>query len=275
VVDPATGTLYFATGNNYTGVAGDADSVLALDAATGRLRWRQRMAAADEWTVGCLNPPDRPHCPGLQNGTNLDYDFGTTPNLFRVGARTMVGTGQKSGVYHAFDAATGRVVWQRQLSVPQPNGGSSGIQWGTSYDGQRLYVATQDAAPGTLFALDPAIGRILWRTPNPADGCRTGGAVAHPDTCKLAHISAVTSTPCLVYEGSADGKMRIYRASDGAVLWQYDTVRQYTGANGLTGSGGSVAGNGGAVVAHGMLYVQSGYYTFAGMPGRVLIAFGL
>lgn len=72
-----------------------------------------------------------------------------------------------------------------------------------------------------------------------------------------------------------DGKMRIYRAEDGAILWQYDTVREFTGVNHATGSGGAIAGHGGAVVAHGMLYVQSGYYLWAGMPGRVLLAFGL
>jgi polyvinyl alcohol dehydrogenase (cytochrome) len=45
--------------------------------------------------------------------------------------------------------------------------------------------------------------------------------------------------------------------------------------NHVTGPGGAIAGHGGAVVAHGMLYVQSGYYTWFGIPGRVLLAFGL
>jgi polyvinyl alcohol dehydrogenase (cytochrome) len=43
----------------------------------------------------------------------------------------------------------------------------------------------------------------------------------------------------------------------------------------IIGSGGSIAGNGGVVVSHGMLYVQSGYYSWCGIPGRVLLAFGL
>jgi polyvinyl alcohol dehydrogenase (cytochrome) len=72
-----------------------------------------------------------------------------------------------------------------------------------------------------------------------------------------------------------DGKMRIYRAADGEILWQYDTVHEFTGVNRLTGPGGAIGGHGGAVVAHGMLYVRSGYSSWAGMPGRVLLAFGL
>ena len=211
----------------------------------------------------------------MADDTNLDWDFGSSPNVFTVGGRTLVGIGQKSGFYHAFDATTGQIVWQRQVSVAQHNGGSMGILWGSAYDGRRVYVATWLGKPGTLFALNPVTGEILWRTPNPADGCTTGGAAAHADACHLAHMSAVSATPGLVYEGSMDGKMRIYRAEDGQILWQYDTVREFTGVNHLTGPGGAIGGHGGAVVAHGMLYVRSGYAPWAGMTGRVLLAFGL
>ena len=65
------------------------------------------------------------------------------------------------------------------------------------------------------------------------------------------------------------------RAEDGQILWQYDTVREFTGVNHVTGSGGAIPGRGGAVVAHGMLYVRSGYFSWFGIPGRVLLAFGL
>ncbi|MEU7755572.1 PQQ-binding-like beta-propeller repeat protein [Micromonospora sp. NPDC049171] len=275
VIEPISRTVYFATGNNYTGAGGDGDTVVAVNADTGALRWKQQMTESDSWTVGCLLPTPKPNCEGLEDGTNLDYDFGATPNIFYANNRLLVGIGQKSGIYHTFDARTGQVVWQQQLSIPQPNGGKSGIQWGSSYDGRRLYVATWEANPGTLFALNPATGAIQWTTPNPSNGCSTGGAVAFPDNCHLAHISAVTTTPGLVYEGSTDGKFRVYNSNTGAVLWSYDTVRTFTGVNGETGSGGSVSGNGGAVVANGMVYVQSGYYNFYGIPGRVLLAFGL
>jgi len=281
-IDAASRTVFYGTGNGFTGASGpgqDDDTVIALNIDTGELRWKQQINHPDLWTVGCIRPIERhlpvEHCEGTADGTNIDYDFGSSPNVFTISGRTVVGIGQKSGIYHVFDATTGQIVWQRQTSIAQPNGGAAGILWGTAYDGRRLYVATSMANPGTLFGLDPATGEILWRTPNPADGCTTGGAAAHADACHLAHMSAVTATPGLVYEGSMDGKMRIYRAEDGSILWQYDTVREFTGVNHVTGPGGALSGHGGAVVAHGMLYVQSGNYTWFGIPGRVLLAFGL
>jgi len=278
-IDPLSRTVFYGTANNFIGTTGDHDSVIALDVDTGAVRWKQQITHPDAWTVGCIRPlmQNLPveHCAGMADGTNLDWDFGSSPNVFTASGRTLVGIGQKSGFYHAFDAATGQIVWQRQTSVAQHNGGSMGILWGSASDGRRLYVATWLGHPGTLFGLNPETGEILWRAPNPADGCTTGGAAAHGDACHLAHMSAVTATPGLVYEGSMDGKMRIYRAEDGEVLWQYDTVREFTGVNHMTGPGGAIAGHGGAVVAHGMLYVQSGYYTWFGIPGRVLLAFGL
>jgi len=276
VIDPATGTIYVGTGQNYTGSGGDFDSVLALSARTGAVRWKQQVTRADTWRALCNDPNPEGYCPGLHDGTALDYDLGSMPTLFWANGRRLVGIGQKSGVFHVFDARTGQIVWRRQLSTPFPSGGISGLQWGGSYDGRRLYLATWYADPGTLFALDPATGDVLWRTPNPADGCTTGGAAAYPDVCALAHTPAVSSTPGVVYEGSNDGKMRAYSAQTGAVLWTYDTIRDFPGVNGLTGHGSSISGAGGAVVAHGMLYVQAGYAPFyPSTYGNVLLAFSL
>jgi polyvinyl alcohol dehydrogenase (cytochrome) len=274
VVDPQTGTLYVGTGQNYTGNSGDFDSMLALNARTGAVRWKQKMNNADTWRSTCNGPNAEKYCPGLHEGTALDYDIGSMPNIFRVHGRTRVGVGQKSGVYHVFDAATGRIIWQRQLSEPFPSGGISGIQWGGSYDGRRIYVSTYYADPGTLWALDPDTGKTIWRTPNPADGCTTGGAAKYQD-CALAGQTAVTTSPGVVYEGSTDGKIRAYSADTGKVLWTYDTVRNFRGVNGPIGRGSQISGGGGPVVSHGMLYVQSGYAGFPSDKGFVLLAFGL
>ncbi|WP_430781852.1 PQQ-binding-like beta-propeller repeat protein [Actinoplanes sp. G11-F43] len=276
VIDPRTNTLYVGTGQNYTGSAGDFDSLLALDARTGKVRWKNQVTRADTWRSLCNEPDAEGYCPGLKDGTNLDYDIGATPNIFTVAGRTLVGVGQKSGVYHVFDARTGKVQWRRQLGVPLPSGGVSGIQWGSSYDGKRLYVATYFADPGTLFAVNPADGTVLWQTPNPADGCTTGGAAAFPEVCQPAHAPAVSSSPGVVFEGSNDGKFRAYSARTGAVLWQFDTLRDFQGVNGLTGTGSAVSGSGGAVIADGMVYIQSGYWPYYPSDnGFVLLAFGL
>nr|WP_308424701.1 PQQ-binding-like beta-propeller repeat protein [Longimycelium tulufanense] len=276
VVDPATATVYVGTGQNYSGSGGDFDSLLALDAWSGEVRWKRKMTPADTWRLQCALSEDPGYCPSRRDGTNLDWDVSASPNLFRVDGRTLVGVGQKKGTYHVMDAATGDIVWQRQLSTPMPNGGLSGIEWGSSYDGERIYAATWFADPGTLFALDPATGEILWQTPNPVDGCSWGGAAEHPDKCALGHAPAPTTTPGLVYEGSYDGKMRIYAADTGKVLWQYDVVRDFITVNGVPGRGNDIAGGGGAVVANGMLYIKTGYWSpYPNDKGNLLLAFGL
>ncbi|GAB2831105.1 outer membrane protein assembly factor BamB family protein [Lentzea nigeriaca] len=276
VIDRRTGTLYVGTGQNYTGKGGQFDSLLALDARTGAVKWANQVTDADTWRGACNDPDPEGYCPGLKDNTNLDYDIGSTPNLFEVDGRQLVGVGQKSGVYHVFDARTGQVVWRRQLGSPWPSGGIGGIQWGASYDGKRLYIATYIADPGKLLAVDPATGAVLWETPAPADGCSTGGAAGQPG-CAPAHGVPVSSTPGVVWLGAQDGKFRAYDAKTGKILWTYDTVQDTQGVNGVIGRGGVIAGPGsGAVVSNGMVYVHSGHW--AGYPspyGRVLFAFGL
>ena len=57
------------------------------------------------------------------------------------------------------------------------------------------------------------------------------------------------------------------------MLWDVNTVREYNAVNGVTGHGGSLDGPG-PVVVGGMVFVNSGYSRFGGMPGNVLLAFG-
>jgi polyvinyl alcohol dehydrogenase (cytochrome) len=274
VIDPATRTIFVGTGQNYTGTAGETDSVLALNLNNGDVRW-QYQAQQDTYTSICDEPQYADYCPGSASGSAHDWDFGATGNLFKVNGREVFGIGDKHGIYRAFDAVTGRLLWSQPLS---PNataaGGSGGIQWGSSYDRKRLYVATWFAQPGTLYALDPATGAILWQTPTPAGGCTTGGAAGQ--TCELGFTPAVTSSPGLVFEGNADGKMYAFSSLTGQLLWQYDTVQEFEGTNGIAGHGEAISGLGGAVIANGMVYAQSGYYPIsASSEGTVLLAFGL
>jgi polyvinyl alcohol dehydrogenase (cytochrome) len=69
-----------------------------------------------------------------------------------------------------------------------------------------------------------------------------------------------------------DGHLRAYSAEEGHVLWDYDTARDFQTANGIPAKGGSIDGPG-AVVANEMVFVNSGYSRFGGMPGNVLLAF--
>jgi len=65
--------------------------------------------------------------------------------------------------------------------------------------------------------------------------------------------------------------MRAYSTADGKVLWDFDSIREYTTVNGVPGRGGSIDGPG-PVIAGGMLFMNSGYPTNGGTPGNVLLA---
>jgi polyvinyl alcohol dehydrogenase (cytochrome) len=63
--------------------------------------------------------------------------------------------------------------------------------------------------------------------------------------------------PGTAFLGSIDGHLRAYSTIDGKVLWDFDTARSYSGADGVAVNGGALD-RGGAVVVGGMVYVNSG-----------------
>lgn len=77
-----------------------------------------------------------------------------------------------------------------------------------------------------------------------------------------------------MFSGSLDGHLRAYSTDDGEILWDYDTVREFTTVNAVPAKGGSLDG-GGAVIADGLLVVGSGYPQFGGLPGNALLVFSV
>jgi polyvinyl alcohol dehydrogenase (cytochrome) len=71
-----------------------------------------------------------------------------------------------------------------------------------------------------------------------------------------------------------DGHLRAYSTEDGRVIWDFDTVRDFTTVNGVSARGGALDGPGPAI-AGGILYVNSGYGRYGAMPGNVLLAFSV
>jgi polyvinyl alcohol dehydrogenase (cytochrome) len=269
-VDRKRKQVYVTTGNNYAVPASFPDggalpagdrmeSVMALDLATGKLRWSQRMSSGDVWNFALFDNPD--------------FDFGCGANLFQATidgtTHDVVGAGQKSGVYWALDADTGTVLWHTQVG---PGGHLGGIHWGTAVDGQRIYVGVNDengtayllggpdaggrkTSVGSWAALDPATGAILWQTANPTMTAPVAGASVN---------GPVTVINGVVLVGSMDteGTMLALEASTGKVLnsWQ---------------SGATVYS--GPAIADGVLYWGNGYpqrFLF-GTPGNTLYAFSV
>ena len=91
-------------------------------------------------TLPCFDIPGNPppyYPQGIGSCGDIDLDFGAAPNLFTdASGRKLVGAGQKSGVYHAFDAQTMEPVWTQIVGPPSAVGGIVGS---TAYDGQSIF----------------------------------------------------------------------------------------------------------------------------------------
>ena len=68
--------------------------------------------------------------------------------------------------------------------------------------------------------------------------------------------------------------MRAYSTIDGTLLWEFDTGQTFKAVNGITASGGNIDG-GGPTIAGGLLFVNSGYGSWTGGFGRVMLVFGI
>jgi polyvinyl alcohol dehydrogenase (cytochrome) len=78
----------------------------------------------------------------------------------------------------------------------------------------------------------------------------------------------------VIFSGSVDGHIRAYSAKTGEIVWDVDTAREFTTVNGTPARGGSIDVAGAAVV-NGMVFVNSGYGQWGGMPGNVLLTFSV
>lgn len=275
-VDAKRGRIYVATGDSYTEVdAPRSDTIVALDAASGRIDWANQVTKADNFLIAC-GPMKSINCPLGETGP--DHDFGATPILARLPhGRQILLSGQKSGMVYGMDPASGRLVWRTKVGVGSPLGG---VEWGMAYDGHRLYVAISDIAlpPGMgkpgVYALDPVTGKVVWSDPAPKVPC----SFASP-RCSNARSAPVSAIPGVVFDGSHDGRLRAYASADGKTLWEFDTAGQtYATTNGVADQPGGSIDATGPVVSADSLYVISGYSGATGAfgnPLNVLIAFSL
>jgi polyvinyl alcohol dehydrogenase (cytochrome) len=275
VVDVGRGTVYVGTGNNYhfptaysacianggtpktcLDPADFADAIVALDINTGSVKWATRLMTwnlpafyaddIDFWNVGCVVPPAT-NCP---SPPGPDFDFGSAPNEITYqsasGPKTIIGAGQKSGIYYALDPDTGVMLWKTQVG---PGSSLGGMEWGSASDGKRIYVAIANlygipyaaGNAGSFAALDPATGAILWQKADP------NGAI---DLGPLAVANGVLYAPSM---GGAPGapSMLGLDAATGATLWSY-------------APGSSVIA--GASIVNGTVFWGSGY-THIPIPG--------
>jgi len=234
--DPALGLLYVAVGNpapSNDGRSRPGDnlytaSVVALDAATGELKWHFQAVPHDVW----------------------DYDLANPPVIAQDGNHKVLLVAGKTGWVYVLDAVTGALIRRSESFVPQQNlfvvptlegvviapGPGGGANWPPSAYSPGtglLYVlglhlaftlTREDAAArkgefwiggdqqpvageatyGTITAIRPSNGKIAWQR-------RT----------EPLWSGALVTAGGLVFVGQSDGWFRAYVASTGQPVWEF------------------------------------------------------
>jgi alcohol dehydrogenase (cytochrome c) len=218
---PWGGTPKRPNGGAFPGPALYTDSLIVLDADTGRLLWYDQVTPHDV----------------------RDYDFEATPILATVGGVDLVFGAGKAGRVIAWDRATRRRRWTAVVGLHRNDVGPlpphrvtvcpgllGGVETPMAYADGRLFVPVVDLCGwgsatarqqvtsvdpsrgrGRLVALDAATGRTLWerRLPSPDFGC-------------------ATVSNDLVFTSTFDGTVYAFATGDGTVVWH---ARMRAGVN--------------------------------------------
>jgi outer membrane protein assembly factor BamB len=239
-LDPTTGEVFGGVANPYpdwnrdvtpNDIAGTAltDSVISVDAATGRLNWHYQVVPHDEH----------------------DWDLATTPTLYRASSgRDLVAIAGKDGRVHGIDRTARAIVFNTPVetlendSVPVDNTWKHvcpGVQGGAMFNGAAyhpalgmLFVGVADhctwyikdkkaegggtpvkdwpsaakrqAPEGWIAALDGETGAILWRY--------------RAESQVLAGL--VPTRGGLLFGGDTHGNLLVFNAKDGKLLKRID-----------------------------------------------------
>jgi outer membrane protein assembly factor BamB len=173
-------------GRAFVGTGNPEDGVLAFDALTGRRLWRVSFYADG----------------------GRDLDVGESPVLLQVGGREALAEGSVAGVFKLLDAATGAVIWSRDLV---DGSAVHGLIASPAYDGSSIYVPSASPPTG-VFALAPEDGAIRWRQ----------------GTDQPVYSSPAAGNGVLVFgTGAVFGDVHVgsivaLSSLGGGVLWTYD-----------------------------------------------------
>jgi len=268
-IDPKRGVLYVATGDSYTTEKEDvSDAVIAIDLATGAIKWKHQVTQNDNFLTGC--PPTRPsiNCP-LPTGP--DHDFGSAPIVKHLSnGKDVVLAGQKSGQVYAFNPEDGAIIWQQRVGT---GGALGGVEWGMAADNDNIYVAVNQGGLPSLTAFRLTDGMMVWQNAAPPAKCSF-----QTTRCGNGYSAPPSVANGIVYGPNQDGHIRAFDGKTGKLVWDYDAgAQKYDTVNGVKGQPGRNFDGSGLALAGDMAFVMSGYNGASGSsgPDNVLLAFSV
>jgi len=249
---PIPGSEKYPWGSSRPGPDLYTDSIVKLDAKTGKLRWYYQLTPHD------VN----------------DWDLQDPPILVKAGGKDMVIGAGKSGIVIALDRSSGKLLWKRPVGIHNGHddigleamqgkvpklpvtllpGSLGGVIAPMATDGRTLFVPVVNASltlssqaekseggpgNGEMVALDVATGKVKWK-----------------QEFVSAAFGYATVANDLVFATSYDGTVSAMNTKNGSVVW-----RQKLPAG--TNSGVTVADN--------MLIAPAGVAAAAGQRAQIV-----
>jgi len=272
-VDLKRNRVYAGTGQNYTRPASaTSDAIIAFNIDTGAIDWVRQTTSNDAFTMACSMGADHPNCPDA--GPDLDIGASVMAVTLSTGKEILV-AGSKGAILYALDPDNdGEILWQTRLGRGGPLGG---VHWGMSFVGDVAFVPISDRTTGAdgaeeakpgLHAVDMKTGEKLWYSQAP-ERCEAGERA-----CMDSYSAAASASADLVVTGALNGVVFAHDQRTGEVVWEYDSVQEYTTVNGVAAKGGAIDSVG-PVFSGDYMIVNSGYATFGQLPGNALLVFKL
>lgn len=276
-VDAKRGRVYITTGENTSHPATvTSDAVIAVDLETGEQLWVFQGLWNDVWNTACGPTTAGPNCPNQAPSTLADKDFGGSAVLVEKPEGDILLAGQKTGDLWALNPDTGALLWNQRIGQGTTLGGN---HWGIATDGERVFLPINDPgeARGTyvpqpgMYSFFVATGEPSW-SHRAAAKCDNRSPRLLGCGTRYGHSVMPLLVDGALISAGMDGRLFVFDKESGEILFEYDTVRDYTTSNGVPGFGGAIDSHS-IAAGGGMLFVNSGYGRFGGTPGNVLLAF--
>jgi PQQ-dependent dehydrogenase (methanol/ethanol family) len=242
--DAATNTIFVTTGNPSPDLLGEprpgdnlyTDSIVALDAATGKLKWYYQEVPHDVWDLDVVSPA---------------VLFDTVDAAGKP--VKAVGQAGKTGWFYVLDRSNGKLIRKSKNFVPQENmfaqptaagirmlpGANGGTEWSpVSFDPTNHLVIISALHQPMLYSTKPQeresgalwLGSAFAGIPTEkqygllsAINVDTGDIAWQVKTDQPLIGGSLSTAGGLSFVGEGDGNFDAYNSKSGKLLWQFQT----------------------------------------------------